>query len=247
VRRVPGVLLVLIALVAFVAAGYVLAHDQPVKNAGEMPAGPPSSSTSSPATASSSLSSSGATTTKPVVAFLGDDWTAGLGATTKRKRFTSLVAGALNLRERNFGADRSGYAATSSSGKDYDGMVADLVAAKPQYVVVGGGRNDVVEDDLSTATANAATLFQTLHRKLPDATLVAVAPTWGDSDPPAALADLARAVKKAVTAVGGTYLDIRDAVRGHPDYMADDADPNNAGYAALARVLEPRLRPLVAA
>ncbi len=251
-RRVPGVLLVLVALVVFGAAGYVLLHDQPVKNAGQMPAGPPPSPSSSALPGSSgssgsSLSSSSVATSEPVVAFLGDDWTAGLGASTKHKRFTTLVAGALKLRERNFGADRSGYAATSSSGQDYEARVPEVVAAEPRYVVVGGGRNDVVQDDVGTAATNAATLFRALHRKLPDATLIALAPTWGDSDPPAALAELAGAIKQAVTDVGGTYLDLRDAVRGHPGWMADDADPNDAGHAALAKALEPRLRPLLAA
>ena len=104
----------------------------------------------------------------------------------------------------------------------------------------------MLQGDVDTASANAAT---SVPRAAPQAArrdALAVAPTWGDSDPPSGLADLAGAVKKAVTAVGGTYLSVRDPVRGHPDYMADDADPDDAGYAAIAKALAPRLRPLLA-
>jgi lysophospholipase L1-like esterase len=41
--------------------------------------------------------------------------------------------------------------------------------------------------------------------------------------------------------VGGTYLDIPDPIHGHPGFMADAADPNDRGYAAIAAALEPQL------
>jgi lysophospholipase L1-like esterase len=184
-----------------------------------------------------SSSSQAPPTGKAVVAFLGDDWAAGVGASEKSKRFTSLVSKDLDVRERNFGVDGSGYAAASSSDKNYAARVAQVVAVKPQVVVVTGGRNDVVQDEADTAATDAGKLFAALHSRLPNAQLVAVAPMWGDSAPPDELATLAKAIKAAVNSNGGTYLDISDPVRGHPSYMAGDADPGDAGYAAIARAL----------
>jgi len=173
-----------------------------------------------------------------VVAFFGDDWTSGAGASSKKKRFSSIVSTKLGLLERNFGQTGTGYSS-------YGDRVADVAAAKPDVVVVAGGRNDIVDGRAGAAVSGAKKLFAALHAKLPDAVLVAVAPMWGDSDPLPALKDLAAEVKKAVTAAGGKYLDIPDPVNGHPEYMADAADPGDNGYAAIADAIEPALSPLL--
>jgi lysophospholipase L1-like esterase len=68
---------------------------------------------------------------------------------------------------------------------------------------------------------------------------------WGDSDEPAAVREIGNVVKDAVTAAGGRYLDLPDPIRGHPSFMADAADPDDAGYAAIAAALEPKLEPLL--
>jgi lysophospholipase L1-like esterase len=59
------------------------------------------------------------------------------------------------------------------------------------------------------------------------------------------MAALSRAVKKAVTDVGGHYLDLADPIHGHPEYMADEADPNNEGYAAIAAAVGPSIQALL--
>jgi lysophospholipase L1-like esterase len=180
----------------------------------------------------------------PLIAFLGDDWTAGTGASARTKRFSTLVCAQLGAQEKNFGVDGTGYAKTSADGGPYATRVAAVVAANPQVVVVSGGRNDNV-DSPATAAEDARVLFARLHTKLPDAVLVAVAPFWGDSDLPPSMVALGRAVERAVTAAGGTYLDLPDPIHGHPSFMADLADPNNQGYAAIATALAPELQPLL--
>jgi lysophospholipase L1-like esterase len=184
------------------------------------------------------------TVAAPVVAFLGDDWTAGIGASAKAKRFTTRVCAQLQVTERNFGIDGAGYAKSGAGGDDYRSQVAKIVAADPAIVVVSGGRNDY-SDDADTTAAAVHALFAQLHEKLPNAKLVAIAPFWGDSDLPPEMIALSDAVHSGVTDAGGTYLDIADPVHGHPEYMADDADPDNAGYAAIAAALEPELSSLL--
>jgi hypothetical protein len=54
-------------------------------------------------------------------------------------------------------------------------------------------------------------------------------------------------LKPAAAAVGATYLNVPDPIRGHPGEMANAANPDDAGYAAIAKALEPKLAPLATA
>lgn len=228
-----------------VAAGYVLFHHDPVPRAGGQTSRIPNPSTPGAAASHSSPSGSSSTATGPelTAAFIGDDWTAGVGASSPADRFTTRVCAALHLHEVNVGVNQAGYA-ESSEHSGYQAQVAPAVRAHPDLVVVSGGRNDSV-DLPATDAAAASTLFHTLRAKLPHAVIVAVAPMWGNSPMPPMMKRLGRFVRRAVTAVHGTYLAVPDPIEGHPNEMADDADPNDAGYAAIARALTPALRPLL--
>ena len=246
-QRLSSWLIALLALAVFAAAGYVITKNDPVPDAGAvLPVPGVSTGASTSPVGGSSNASSGSSSARgrQVVAFLGDDWTAGVGASGKTKRYTRLLATALDLTEKNFGADGTGYAKATGSAGAYDTRVDDVVAARPDVVVVGGGRNDT-SDYLPTLRNRIKALFAELHDRLPKARLVAVAPMWGDSDTPAELGPVAAAVRQYVTAAGGSYLDVADPIHGHPEYMAGAADPNDKGYAAIAAALKPKLRPLL--
>ncbi len=246
VQRLATVALALLAALVLAAAGYVIAHGDDVPSGARTAATTRAASAGAGPTSARPSGAPASTNAGPaVVAFLGDDWTSGVAASSTSKRFTARLAEGLGVRERNFGADHSGYAAGSGGNAEYAARVDDVVAAKPDVVVVSGGRNDVLQDEAARAADNARTLFATLHRRLPHASLVAVAPMWGDSEPPGELATLATAVRKAVTAAGGRYVDLPDPIRGRSEDMATDADPNDKGYAAVAAALEPKLRPLL--
>jgi lysophospholipase L1-like esterase len=243
------VALAALAALELAAATYVVTHNNaPKTNVADSPAavqtqpGPSGSGTSSFGIAGSSASRPGAG--RPVVAFLGDDWTAGIGASAQGKRFSTLLARRLQVKERNFGVDLTGYAKSSDTGGPYRERLAAVVAAHPVMVVVSGGRNDR-SDDAATFADDAEQLFATLRAKLPAAVLVAVAPFWGDSDLPPELVRISRTVEKAVTDARGTYLDVADPIHGHPEFMADAGDPNDQGYRAIAAALAPRLAPLL--
>jgi lysophospholipase L1-like esterase len=246
VNRVANIALAVLAVVVFGAAIYVVTHNDaptPHTASGTIAAhqsnalAPPSSTAAASSHGVDATSASAPTT---VVAFLGDDWTSGDGASNRAHRFTTLLATQLNVIERNFGAAGTGYAKATDTAGAYSSRVDAVVAAAPAVVVVSGGRNDS-SDDPATAAAHARALFAQLHNKLPDAVLVAIAPFWGDSDLPPELTALGDAVKRGVTDVGGTYLDIPDPIHGHPSFMADAADPDDQGYAAIAAALEPQL------
>lgn len=245
-QRLSSWLVALLAVAVFAAAGYVITKKDPVPDAGAVLPVPGISAGAATGATGTSPTASGSTlpSVRRVAAFLGDDWAAGVGASDKARRFTRLLADRLNLSEQNFGADGTGYAKASGSESAYDARVDDVVAAKPDVVVVSGGRNDT-SDYLPTLRKRIKALFAELHDRLPQARLVAVAPMWGDSDTPPELGPVASAIKQYVTAAGGTYLDVADPIHGHPDYMGSAADPNNKGYAAIAAALTPKLRPLL--
>jgi acyl-CoA thioesterase-1 len=245
VQRLSTWFIALLAIAVFAAAGYVIVKKDPVPDAGQVlplpSASPPSAAGAADATASGGTSPHGG-----VIAFLGDDWTTGSGASSKAKRFSTLLAKQLGLTERNFGADGTGYAKSTATDGTYDSRIDEVIQAKPRIVLVSGGRNDVA-DYLPTTKQHIHTLFSTLHDKLPDAVVIAVEPFWGDSDKPAELAPIASAVKSEVTADGGHYLAIDDPIHNHSSYMADASDPNDKGNAAIAKALAGPVQALISA
>jgi len=244
VNRLWTALVVLAAIAVTLAAGYVITHQTPVPEAGQaLGYSPAPIETNSTVLSPTPSHSRAAPTTRVSVAFLGDDYTTGAGATAPPARFSTLLSTALHLTELNFGGAGSGYSVAGTTG-NYLARLDEVVAAKPDVVVVSGGRNDVDSNAAAVAT-NVRTLFSGLHRRLPTAVLVAVAPFWGDSPPRTALAPIAAAVRTAVTAAGGSYLAIGDPLLGHPEWMANLADPNNAGHIAIEAALEAPLRDLV--
>ena len=246
VRPLTNVLLIVAAVVVLAGAVYVI-RDNGAPASGQRSPGA-RTATRPPKTdppSSDPASSDPAKPTKRLkIAFLGDDWTAGTGASSHAKRFSTIVSDDLHLDEHNFGAAGTGYAKVTATDGDYSDRAHDVVAAHPDVVVVSGGRNDA-SNFLATVASRARSLFHSLHAGLPHATLIAVAPMWGDSDKPAEVRAIGHAVKQAVTAAGGTYLDIPDPIHGHPNFMADAADPDDDGYAAIAAALKPELKRLL--
>ena len=231
----------------------VYRHDSPVARAGATPGYSASPSAQRPSSSSAPLGSGSSgpgfsgttdtTGTRPATttAFLGDNYTAGAGA-PHGKSWVDLVEHDLDLDGSVFALRGGGYARPDGADRrTYRALLSEVVADKPQLVVVSGGRNDVADDPASLSAA-AADVFDTLHAKLPDATLVAIAPWWGDSAHPEALDSVDTAVRDAVTRAGGTYLDLADPLVGPPEWMAAAANPNASGHAAIAKSVEPALR-----
>ena len=257
-NRVLTALLMVATVAVLGGVVYLLTHNPTVPEAGQTPGYTPSaglptsavasgssSGSSTPApTGSASFSSSADAASSTLIAFVGDDYTHGVGSSGPATTFPQLVSAALKVPVKTFYSDDAGYAKAGSSGQAYADLVSAVVAAHPSIVVVSGGRNDRA-DDPNTLTSKAAALFAALRAGLPAAKIVAVAPWWGDSAHPAVLGQVDTAVSAGVVAAGGTYLDIADPLFNHPEWMANDADPDDQGYAAIAQSLEPKLQPLL--
>jgi hypothetical protein len=174
------------------------------------------------------------------VAFLGDDFTEGAGATSQATRWTSLVAAHYGWVEKNFGVAGTGYSTGGTAGgTPYPARIAALAATAPTIVIVAGGRFDIESANGPTKIKTGVTAtFTALRAALPKAVIIAESPVWPLTKPPAALALVAADVKAAVAAVGGRYLDIAEPLFGVAADVGPHSLPNNAGHAALARAFE---------
>jgi lysophospholipase L1-like esterase len=270
VNRVWTALLLIATAVVAASVVYVLSDEPKVSEAGQTPGysasaglpGSPTSTSSSPSSSaslgvssvstsaakshtSSSTTSASTSHVKPVIAFLGDDYTAGIGATETSDGFTELIGKELGATVDSVGSDGAGYATSSASGKTYLQEVPAVVALHPSVVVVTGGRNDYLAGDAPSVPSAALAIFTALHNGLPNALIIAVSSFWGDSPHPAALDTIDAAVQSAIQTAGGQYISLPDPLEGHPEWMFDQADPNDAGYEAIASALGPKLKLLL--
>ncbi len=217
----------------------VSASSSPLPVASVASAAPASASVASP------VASASVAPALPVVAFLGDDFTDGAGATSAATRWSSLVSEHYGWDEQNFGVAGTGYSTGGTAGgKPYTARVAALVATTPVIVIVSGGRFDIESANGPTAIKTGVTnTFKSLRAALPKAVIIAESPVWPLTKPPATLAVVAADVKAAVTAVGGQYLDVGEPLFGLTADFGAHSLPNDAGYAALARAFETAYHP----
>lgn len=210
--------------------------------------------TSKPSAAPSVSPSVSATPEAPSVsvAFLGDSYAAGTGATAADKRFAALVSASFNWREANFARAGTGYVtsvtvnAQPTCGLAYCATIlektVDVIAAHPDIVIVSGGRFDVGQTSVSVTDAARQTFAQ-LRAALPDAQIFAVSPLWDDALTPAPLLTIGTEVKTAVIAAKGTYLDVGQPLLRAPKLVASDGiNANDAGQAAIAAAVTQALQ-----
>ena len=218
----------------------VSASSSPIPEASE-----PASSAPASSGAPSPVASVSVAPALPVVAFLGDDFTSGAGATSPATRWSSLVSEQYGWDEQNFGVAGTGYAnGGTTGGTPYTARVAALAATHPVIVIVSGGRFDIESKNGPTAIkAGVTATFKALRTALPKAVIIAESPIWPLTKPPAPLAVVAADVKAAVTSVGGQYLDIGEPLFGLTADFGKPTLPNDLGYAALAKAFETAYHP----
>lgn len=175
------------------------------------------------------------------VAFLGDSYTTGFGASKPERRWTSLVCDHLGWTQLNFGVGGTGYLNPLQPHVAYPYRVSEIAARHPDVVVVSGGYNDrglaarAPQEELAAIRST----FAKLRKALPNATLYAVRPFAPAGPEAPVLGAIGSAVEQSVQEVGGTYLDIGDPLRYAPEDMyADGIHPNDPGYRALAEAFE---------
>lgn len=183
----------------------------------------------------------------PVAAFVGDSYTAGVGATDDRARWTTVLSGDAGWAEVNLGRGGTGYVTSSGQagcGREYCPtyleMLPEVVEADPDIIVVSGGQNDfgAWAADAPAVTASIQGTYQAMRDAMPDARIIAVGPSTTGAVSQT-VKDFDAAVQAAAVQVGADYVGLIDPDAIDAAMVAPDGGHvNDAGHAAIAaRVL----------
>ncbi|WP_062292701.1 SGNH/GDSL hydrolase family protein [Demequina phytophila] len=182
----------------------------------------------------------------PIALFIGDSYTAGVGATEEKDRWSTLVSQEMGWREVNYGRSGTGYAATAGltgCGRtfcgDYRASISEAVGdqVRPDIVVISGGYNDGSRwnDNVDQTIAAIDSTFLAARQAYPEAEIIAIGPPWLDIEAEWKT-EFDMAVSAASGVVDGTFISlVRPPVLDDPAMaLGDGAHVNDLGHQAIA-------------
>lgn len=170
-----------------------------------------------------------------LVAFYGDSYTRGTGASSPTERWSTRLSDDRGWREFNPSVDGLGFVNNrDASGVDLPG---DIIAANPDVVIVTMGLNDVFSFDTrgTDIRDRIDADFERFASELPDARFVVVEPFWYTAERPEALEIIIGWVSDAAASIDADYIPGASSwIQGRPGEMSSDGlHPNDAGYAVI--------------
>ena len=186
-----------------------------------------------------------------VVAFYGDSYTRGAGASSPEQRWSSIVSAQRGWAEFNPSVDGLGFVTkrdyVTGVGDDLVDLIVEHEPA-PEIVIVTMGLNDnfvmpAQADDIEAAIDADLERFRA---ELPDARLIVVEPFWYQDERPASVEQIIDWVEAAADRVGADYIAGASRwIEGHPEWMSiDTVHPNDDGYDEIARRMDEELAQL---
>lgn len=184
-----------------------------------------------------------------IVAFNGDSYTRGTGASSPERRWSTIVSADRGWYEFNPSVDGIGFVNNRGLALG-DDLVDQIVEhdPPPDIVIVTMGLNDnftmpAAADDIRAAMIDDLERFRA---ELPDARLIVVEPFWYADERPGSVEQIIGWVEDAAERVGADYIEGASRwLEGHPEWMADDViHPNDDGYAEIARRMDAELERL---
>ena len=171
------------------------------------------------------------------VAFYGDSYTLGIGATSPAKRWSTIVCAQRGWREFNPSVDGLGFMRNRANFGDGD-LPSQIVANNPDIVFVTMGLNDnfAFATDADRIRVQISTDLEYLRLALPMVRFIVVEPFWYTDDRPDSLSVITGWIKAAAEFIDADYIvGASHWVEHHPEWMAADGlHPNDDGYAHLA-------------
>jgi len=208
--------------------------------AGCAPAGPPRTAPAATVAAPSAVGDGHEASSDrdgAVIVTIGDSIMAGFGLDPD-EAWPALLAGSTGREVVNLGCSGAGFVAEGDCDADFSGLVDQAAAEHPSLVIVQSSDNDVDED---AATLDEATMaaVTALHAADPDARIVGMNTLWNPSwEEPEAIAGSTDALRAAVEAVGGTFVDIGQPLHGRLDLLQwDEEHPNAEGQRVLRQIV----------
>lgn len=185
----------------------------------------------------------------PLVAFYGDSYTLGTGASDPAKRWSSIVSASRGWREFNPSVNGLGFVNNRPSG-DTDDLPARIIAESPDIVLVTMGLNDTFSYDRAGDRIRTA-IDDDLHRlrdALPAARIVVVEPFWYTDARPYSLGVITGWLREAASEIdadwiagASRWLDGHHADAADPWMAADGLHPDDEGYRHLAEEMDAAL------
>jgi lysophospholipase L1-like esterase len=190
----------------------------------------------------------------PVVAFYGDSYTLGTGASAPSKRWSSIVSAERGWREVNPSVNGLGFVNNRSAYGEGSGDLPDIViGADPDIVFVTMGLNDnfSYSSRPDRIREQITADLTRLHDALPDARFIVVEPFWYTDDRPESVDTIIGWVEEAAEEIGADYIPGASRwLDGHyagstDSWMASDGlHPDDTGYARMAERMNEALAAL---
>jgi len=184
---------------------------------------------------------------RPLVAFYGDSYTLGTGASDLSLRWSTQLAELRGWREFNPSVNGLGFINNRRSFAD-DDLPALIIEQQPDIVIITMGLNDAFSFDRAGAAIEQQidADFARLTAALPDARFVVVEPFWYRPDRPQSHLTVVRWVREAAERYTLPYIAGASTwIAGAPGLMAADGlHPNDEGYALMLRNMDAALAEL---
>ena len=181
------------------------------------------------------------------VAFYGDSYTLGTGASETGKRWSTIVCDQRDWREFNPSVNGLGFVNNRRNFGEGD-LPSQVIASHPDIVFVTMGLNDNFSFALSADRIRQQIFIdlEYLRMALPMARFVVVEPFWYTDARPASLEIISGWVRDAAEFIDADHIaGASHFLEHHPEWMAlDGLHPNDDGYAAIARRMDAELTAL---
>lgn len=178
------------------------------------------------------------------VAFYGDSYTLGTGASDPALRWSSIVCDERGWNEFNPSVNGLGFVNNRAIFGDGD-LPSMVIADDPDVVFITMGLNDnfSYERAADAIRIQITTDFTRLKQQLPGARFLVVEPFWYTDERPGSVEAIIGWVKDAAAAIDADYIAGASRwIEGHPEWMASDGlHPNDEGYAAMAERMNEEL------
>jgi lysophospholipase L1-like esterase len=178
------------------------------------------------------------------VAFYGDSYTLGTGASSEDKRWSTAICQKRGWAEFNPSVNGLGFVNNRRLFGEGD-LPDQVIASDPDIVFVTMGLNDNFSYDRVPGRIyeQIGDDLQRISAAVPDARVVVVEPFWYTDSRPESVDVIITWVRDAAAAVGAEWIPGASRwLEGHPEWMAADGlHPNDAGYAELTRRMDAEL------
>jgi lysophospholipase L1-like esterase len=176
------------------------------------------------------------------VAFYGDSYTLGTGASSADKRWSTIVCEQRGWVEFNPSQNGLGFVNRRDAFGDVPALI---IADDPDLVIITLGLNDNFSFDIAAPDIEAAIHddFERLSKELPDARIIVVEPFWYTDLRPDSVDTIIGWVREAAAEIDADYIPGASRwLEGHPEWIGDDGlHPSDEGYAEIARRMDAEL------